>query len=182
MYQKYDKEKVIRFLFYVCYQRTIIQSDESNNIPIGLIICINARELHIRNPHFYKDIYVKSAQRVDKDLGAMTIYTVSRASFATVDHDLYRVRCSLMNPYFFKRLIVSLEPIIHEKISRLYMSLEESIYQVRVVNLDSAFAELMADIVTCYFYGSQFNYLGSKNFGYALRNVILGVIKFYYLT
>lgn len=160
----------------------MIESDESNNIPIGPIVCINAREQHIKDPHFYKDIYARSGQRVDKDLGAVAAYSVTWASLAIVDHDLHYVRCGLMSPYFSKCLIVKLEPIIYKQISRLYMHLKDSMHQTQFVNLDFAFVAFMADIVTYYFYESHLDYLGSKNFGYALRIAILGVIKFYHLT
>lgn len=87
-----------------------------------------------------------------------------------------------MSPYFSKRSIVKLKPIIHKRISRLCMHLKNSMHQTRVVDLDFAFAAFMADIVTYHFYRSHLDYLGNKNFRYALRNAILGVIKFYHLT
>lgn len=161
---------------------TTIQSDEANNLLKGPIVRVNARELHIRDSHFYKDIYAGSGRRVDKYPGAVAAYTVPRANLATVDHDLHRLRRGLMSPYFAKRSIVRLEPIIHERISRLCMRFEESMHQARVIDLDSAFAALTADIVTCYFYGSHFDYLGSKSFQFAMRDAMLGLIRFYHLT
>lgn len=76
MHRKYSKKKVILFSFLVCYHRAMIQSDESNNILIRLIVRINGKKLHIRDPHFYKNIYARSGQRVDKDFGAVAAYTV----------------------------------------------------------------------------------------------------------
>lgn len=138
--------------------------------------------MHIYDPHFYKDIYAGGSRRVDKDPEAVAPFTVPRATIATVDHDLHRVRRALLNPYFAKRSIVKLEPVIQETISRLCIRLEESMHQAQVVDLDSGFAALTADIITRYFYGSNFDYLGSKGFKFAMRDAILGLIGFYHLT
>jgi cytochrome P450 len=148
----------------------------------GPIVRVNARELHIHDPHFYSNIYAGSGRRVNKDPGAVAAYTVPRASLATIDHELHRVRRGILSPYFAKRSIVRLEPIIQERIDRLCMRLEESLRQAMAVDLDSAFAALTADIVTHYFYGSPSDYLGSKNFKFEVRDAILGLIGFYHLT
>ena len=138
--------------------------------------------MHILDPHFYKDIYAGSGRRVDKHPEAVAAYTVPQAVLATVDHDLHRVRRGLLSSYFSKRSIVGLEPTIHERISRLCTRLEECKQQAQVVDLDSAFAALTADIVTCYFYGSHLDCLGNKSFKFAMRDAILGLIGFYHVT
>ena len=62
------------------------------------------------------------------------------------------------------------------------MRLDESMHQEQVVDLDSGFAALTADIITRNFYGSTYDYLGSKDFKFAMRDAILGLIGFYHLT
>ena len=62
------------------------------------------------------------------------------------------------------------------------MCLEGCMHQSQVIDLDSGFAALTADIVTCYFYGSNFDYLGSKGFKFVMRDAILGLIGFYHIT
>jgi cytochrome P450 len=43
---------------------------------------------------------------------------------ATVDHGLHRQRRGYMNPYFARRSIVSLEPLIHERITAMLRRLD----------------------------------------------------------
>ena len=119
---------------------------------------------------------------MNKDPAAVAAYTVPRASLATVDNDLHRVRRGLMNPYFSKRAVVRLEPVIHERVNRLCARLQEIMHQSRVVDLDSAFAALTADIVTRYFYGAHFDYLGNDGFNFAMRKAILSLISLYHWT
>lgn len=87
-----------------------------------------------------------------------------------------------MNPYFSKGSIVRLEPVIHERIGRLCERLQEAMCGSQVVDLDSAFAALTADVVTCYFYGAHFDYLRNAGFKFAMRNAILGLIGLYHWT
>lgn len=180
MHRKYGKGEL---LFPVSPPRSpTIRSSECLYSRKGPIVRINARELHIYDPHFYKDIYAGSSRRTDKDPETVAAYAVSRASLATVDHDLHRVRRGFLSPYFAKRSVVKLEPVIQERINKLCMRLEESMHQEQVVDLDAGFAALTADIVTYYFYGSSYDYLGSKGFKFAMRDAIVGLIGFYHLT
>ncbi|GMF72245.1 unnamed protein product [Aspergillus oryzae] len=52
----------------------------------------------------------------------------------------------------------------------------------QVVDLDAGFAALTADIVTTYFYGQNFDYLGNEGFKFQVRDAILGLIQFYHFT
>lgn len=133
----------------------------------GPIVRINSRELHIRDSHYYSNIYAGGSRRVNKDATNVRAFAVPTSAAATVDHDHHRVRRGYLNPYFSKRSIISLEPVIHERIGRLCMRLEEAMHQGQVICLDSAFSALAADIITQRFYGEHLDYLGIKDFKFA---------------
>ncbi|RSL53986.1 hypothetical protein CEP54_010131 [Fusarium duplospermum] len=113
---------------------------------------------------------------------AVAAFTVPRATLATVDHDVHRLRRSILNPYFSKRAVTMLEPLINGKVDRLCGRLEESIGPGTPVDLDAVMAALTADIVTVYFYGKDFDYLGGKDFRFTVRDAILGLIGFYHFS
>lgn len=75
-----------------------------------------------------------------------------------------------------------LEPLINDKVDRLCGRLEEWIGQGTPVDLDAAMAALTADIVSIYFYGKDFDYLGGKDFKFVVRDAILGLIGFYHFS
>lgn len=75
-----------------------------------------------------------------------------------------------------------LEPLINDKVDRLCRRLEEWIGQGTAVDLDAAMAALTADIVSIYFYGKDFDYLGGKDFKFVVRDAILGLIGFYHFS
>lgn len=74
------------------------------------------------------------------------------------------------------------EPLINDKVDRLCHRLEEWIGQGTAVDLDAAMAALTADIVSFYFYGKDFDYLGGKDFKFVVRDAILGLIGFYHFS
>ncbi|KAL2010760.1 hypothetical protein VTN00DRAFT_6567 [Thermoascus crustaceus] len=142
------------FYYDVIRDGTYLWGIEKMHRKYGPIVRVTAKELHIHDPQYYNNVYAGGGRRVNKDPESAAAYTVPRDSIATVDHDLHRVRRGMMSPYFSKRPVIGLEPVIHERIGRLSMRLEKSMHQGQVIDLDSAFA---ADIVTCYFYGSHFD-------------------------
>lgn len=74
------------------------------------------------------------------------------------------------------------EPIINERVSRLLHHLRLAHDSRAIVDLDSAYAALTADIITTYFYGSNHSYLDRPAFKFPLRDAILGLIGFYHMT
>ncbi|UPK99637.1 hypothetical protein LCI18_010689 [Fusarium solani-melongenae] len=147
----------------------------------GPVVRINANELHIHDPDFYSKVYAGS-KRVNKYGPAVAAFTVPRATLATIDHDVHRLRRSILNPYFSKRAVTMLEPLINDRVDRLCRRLEEWIGQGTAVDLDAAMAALTADIVSIYFYGKDFDYLSGKDFKFVVRDAILGLIGFYHFS
>lgn len=133
----------------------------------GPIVRINSRELHIRDSHYYTNIYAGGSRKVNKDAANVRAFAVPTSAAATVDHDHHRARRGYLNPYFSKRSIISLEPVIHERIGRLCMRLEEAMHKAQTICLDSAFSAFAADIITQRFYGEHLDYLGIKDFRFA---------------
>lgn len=154
----------------------------TNSFSIGPIVRINASELHVHDSQYYSNIYVGSSRKVNKDGPTVAAFAVPTSVAATVDHDHHRARRGYLNPYFSKRSITGLEPIILERIGRLCMRLEEAMHQGQVIGLDSAFSALTADIITLRFYGEHFDYLGIKDFKFAVREAFLGVSLIYHLA
>lgn len=86
----------------------------------------------------------------------MGAFHVPASTAATVDHDLHRARRGYLNPYFSKRSMVGLVLVIHERVGKLCMRLEEAMHQGQVISLDGAFSALTADVITLRFYGQHF--------------------------
>lgn len=154
----------------------------TDSFPKGPIVRVTPRELHIQDPQYYSSIYSGGSRRVNKDPTSVGAFDVPTSTAATVDHDLHRARRGYLNPYFSKRSMVGLESVIHERIGKLCMRLEEAMHQGQVISLDAAFSALTADVITLRFYGQHFDYLSIKDFSFVVRDAFLGLSLVYHLA
>lgn len=114
-------------------------------------------ELHILDPDFYDELYTRTAKR-NKDPLHSTAFGSPDVAFATVDHDLHRVRRAALNPFFFKKNVRELEPVIKSKVDLLCQRFERLAHTVETFVLVNAFACLTTDVITEYAWGQSYDY------------------------
>ena len=86
----------------------------------GPIVRINPHELHIIDPEFYDELYgVGSAKKLDKYDQWVKLSGAPSSTFSTVSHDIHRTRRGALNPFFSKRSVQQLEPLIRSKVEKL---------------------------------------------------------------
>lgn len=78
---------------------------------------------------------------------------------STVPHDHHRLRRGVLNQFFSKRAVTSLEPILQEKVDKLAERFEEAHKAGTVLSLEYAFAAFTSDVITHYCYGTSYRYL-----------------------
>lgn len=127
-------------------------------------------------------MYTGSTRKVNKDAGSTAAFDVPTATAATVDHDLHRARRGYMNKYFSKRNITTFEPIVQERLDRLCSRMDEKLTTGETLSLDGCFSALTADVITRLFYGNNYDYLGSPDFRFVVRNAFTGFSKMYHLA
>ena len=154
---------------------TSIASTRTNAAPTGPIIRINPHEIHIDDPQYYSSIYTGSTRKVEKDRSTVAGFGIPSSVAATVDHVHHRSRRGYMNPYFSKRSIVGMEPMIHERISTLCDRLEQTNEEGSMISLDKAFSAMTADIITNRLYGFHYDYLNRKDLKFPVRDAFLGM-------
>lgn len=96
------------------------------------------------------------------------------SSFATVTHNLHRLRRSALNPFFSKRAIANNEAQIKEKVEHLCRRLKECMGNNEVVRVDAAFMALTMDIVTHFAFGDSYNYLDEPDFKAEWKETVIG--------
>ncbi|KAI7229467.1 hypothetical protein KC330_g7428 [Hortaea werneckii] len=148
----------------------------------GPIVRINSKSLHIHDPDYFSAIYAGGGRKVNKEPSAVSGYTFPHSSIATIDHDLHRKRRAIVSPYFSKRMITNLDPVINERLDKLCSRLGETIGPSSIVDLTSAFSAFTADVVTYHFYGSTPDYLSSEGFQFGLKDALTALLDFYHIT
>ena len=144
----------------------------STKISTGPVVRINPRELHIKDPYFYDEIYAPSSRKREKDPKFVTVFGFPDSMVATVGHDLHRFRRGLLNNFFSKKSILELSPIMHEKESKLMQRFEKANQDNTVLQLDDAFAAFTADMISQYSWSVSFRFLDDEHFNSSIRQAV----------
>ncbi|KAI1171810.1 benzoate 4-monooxygenase cytochrome P450 [Nemania sp. FL0916] len=134
----------------------------------GPIVRINPYHIHIHDPEFIDEIYAGGNRKRDRD----TWYMHARQNgvqgwslLQSMGHEIHRRRRAALNPFFSKRSIGQLEPMIMEKIDRLSARLSQSCRKGDVVNLSYATAALTMDVISSYSFGTDIGNLKREDWG-----------------
>ena len=139
---------------------------------------INPRELHIKDPHYYDEVYAPASKKREKDPKWVGIFGTPYSMIATVGHDLHRFRRGLLNEFFSKKSVVKISPMMREKESKLIQRFEKAHTDNTVLYLDDAFAALTADLITQYSWGVSSGFLDDENFKNDVRKALNEISTF----
>ncbi|KAI9727815.1 MAG: hypothetical protein M1834_007962 [Cirrosporium novae-zelandiae] len=129
----------------------------------GPIIRISPEELHVSDPDFF-DILFSTHQPRNKAASYCNSFPLTKATFATTDHYLHRLRRAPMNPFFSKQRILALEPSVRALLDKLCERLEEVKRSGKPVKIGDPYSCFTADVVTEYTMGEAYHYLDSPDF------------------
>ena len=134
---------------------------------------INPYEVHIGDPDFYDEVYSGPLKKRDKWYWFYKLFGTSSGMFATVPHDLHRLRRGALNPYFSKQSVARLVPVILSRVDTLCQRLREAQSSGNPVNLSVAYSALTADIITKYSFGKSYGYLLKPDFASEFYAILL---------
>ncbi|KAI0849536.1 trichodiene oxygenase [Daldinia vernicosa] len=148
----------------------------------GPIVRISANQLHIRDSQFYNTIYSAGGRKINKDAGTVAIFAAPSSIVATVDHQQHKARRSYLQPYFSKHSILSMEPMIHERVGKLCERIEVAMNTTKEFDLSAAILAMTGDIITQRFYGEHSDFLSAPDFDNMLNRAILGLALNFHFT
>jgi cytochrome P450 len=138
----------------------------------GPIVRINPREIHIKDPSFYDEIYASGGRKRDKDAQFLKAYSVPGSMVATVDHDHHRYRRNILSGFFSKRSVNELSPVVEEKVLKLMQRFATAHREESIMRLDDAFSALASDVITQYSFGKSWDFLEDEHFRRDIRSAI----------
>ncbi|KAL4862989.1 hypothetical protein BDV12DRAFT_206853 [Aspergillus spectabilis] len=169
------------FYFNVIKGGLFIWEVERMHKVYGPIVRINPREVHIRDPEYYEEIYASSARKRNKDPALIAKFGLKGSGFSTVDAETHRQRRAPVERFFSKRLIEHNEALIYKSIDKLLYYLDEAHRSDTVVSLDAGFAALTSDIIYEYVYGFNPRNLDKEGFNGHVRDGINGLMRMSHL-
>ncbi|KAF5861296.1 hypothetical protein ETB97_000412 [Aspergillus alliaceus] len=147
----------------------------------GPIIRINPREVHIKDPEYYDEIYASTLRKRSKNPLHVAQFGLPGSGFAAIDQEAHRQRRAPVEKYFSKRAIENQESLIQNSLDKLVRHFRDA-YQAHVpVSLDAAFAALTSDVIYQYVYGFNPNSLDKEGFNASVRDGINGLMRLAHL-
>jgi cytochrome P450 len=96
-------------------------------------------EIHINDVGFLDSIYAPSTSPRDKYSYQLRSLRVPGGVGTTVSHDVHRKRREALAPFFSKRNVVFLEPLITEKVQQLWQLIAKHAAEKTPFNLSDLF-------------------------------------------
>jgi cytochrome P450 len=159
-----------------------VKANCNNQKLLGTIVRINPREIHIKDPAFYDEIYT-SRKRVRHKDPAFTVALLTPGAMAsTNDHEQHRLRRALLNNFFSKRSVMVLEETIREKVNMLRKRFVGACQEKVVLNIPSVFAALTADVITHYSHGKSLGYLDVPDFKNDMMEALDSLFRIFHIN
>lgn len=105
----------------------------------GPIIRITPDELHVNDVGFLDSVYAPSSKRRDKYEYQLKTLRVPGGVGTTASYDVHKKRREALSPFFSKRNVVYLEPLIAEKVEQLCQIVAKHAAEKTPVNLSDIF-------------------------------------------
>lgn len=144
---------------------------------IGPIIRVSPREVHIKDPDYYDEIYASSGRRREKDATAVGRFDLDGSSFASVSPETHRQRRAPVEKFFSKAAITRTESTIQFCLDKLVEHLEHAYQSHKVITLDAGFSALTSDIIHQYVFGFNSGNLDQEDFNENIRDGISGLFR-----
>ena len=96
-------------------------------------------EIHVNDVEFLDDIYASSFRRRDKYAYQTRTLPVPLSVGGTIQHDLHRRRREALNPFFSKKSVQSLQPMIAAKVDLLRKRFDDCLNLQLPINLSDVY-------------------------------------------
>ncbi|KAL8789417.1 MAG: hypothetical protein Q9213_001174 [Squamulea squamosa] len=141
----------------------------------GPVVRISPYEVHISDPEFIDQVYPGSAVRTEKYPWSQKMFGLELAFFATIDHDLHRIRRNAFAHYLSKASLQKLEPGIQSVVDTMVRRLHEVKGTGKIINCKHLFGCLTGDVIGQYAFAQAYNFLEDPDFSPHWHQVLMDV-------
>ncbi|KAF7511511.1 hypothetical protein GJ744_004099 [Endocarpon pusillum] len=164
------------FYFEIIKRGKYFQEIERMHSVYGPIVRISPYEIHVKDPDWYDELYTSSNRRRDKSAWHVGP-TGGDSIFGTIPHEHHRLRRSALNPFFSKRSIIGIEPLVQDKVKKLCNAVERYIQSGKPLELQTAYMALTLDVISHYAFGESFELSEKEGFSPEWKKALLNVIE-----
>lgn len=131
---------------------------------------VGPNEVHLSDPENYDKIYHVGTKYRKSEY--YDCFAVPYAGFATTSNEVHRVRRAALNPYFSRKMVLSLEDKTQSKAQKLCQRVAEGLKAGKSLNLNHGFRAVSIDVITDYAFDNCMNLLDAPEFGDAFFNMM----------
>ncbi|KAJ5626998.1 benzoate 4-monooxygenase cytochrome P450 [Penicillium herquei] len=131
----------------------------------GPVVRINPNEVHIDDPHFFDQVFNQTNGRADKPINVAEAFGPFSGILATPSHELHRLRRSAVNPFFSKKSVNDLVPVMWRPIVMLLERLRNASVTGEVLNMKYFYAAVTMDIINAYCFAREPTAVKLPDFG-----------------
>lgn len=127
----------------------------------GPIIRTKPNMVHINDPEFIDQLYTGPSRRRDKTeffCNGVPQFN-NTVAFGTQSHELHKQKRAPLNAFFSKKSVRRIEPILHDKVSKILEILRQHGESGTPVNLKLLYTATNNDIITEYSFGKSWDSL-----------------------
>ncbi|KAF7929088.1 hypothetical protein EAE99_004832 [Botrytis elliptica] len=136
----------------------------------GPIVRITPDELHIQDVGFLDTVYAPSTSPRDKYEYQLRTLRIPGGVGTTARYDLHRKRRAALSPFFSKRNVLHLEPLINEKVEQLCQMIDKHAREQTPANLSDLLFAFSNDVVTNFLFAHQVDVLSDETQAAVLRH------------
>jgi hypothetical protein len=148
----------------------------------GPIVRISPYELHVADPDFYDSLYTGPRNPRDKWAFLATQFGTPTAFQSTPERELHRKRRAPVNPFFSKRSVTRLEPMIVSKVDKLCAGIQRYKETGKPLSLRFACSALALDVVTQYCFAKPHGSLDQAEFASQWSKAMDPVARLMYIN
>ncbi|KAF7896597.1 hypothetical protein BELL_0503g00060 [Botrytis elliptica] len=142
----------ITFLYEIAwdyfYEGTYVYRIEELHDRYGPIVRVNPDELSIRDPEYYRTVYVASNTRSTSAYPAFAAGMGIQGSHPiTIDHQLHRQRRKPLGPFFTSTGVKKIYPLLIDLVQSLTSQLKEHLERDTIVRLDHALFAFAGEVM-----------------------------------
>jgi hypothetical protein len=132
----------------------------------------------LSDPDAYDKIY-HVGTKYYKSPSYYRVFGSPSATFTTIHNAVHASRRSALNPFFSRKAVLHLEPLIQDKAAKLVQRLAEGLKAgCGSVELHCLFSALSVDVTSDYVFHDCYNLLENHpSFGHDFANMVRGVLK-----
>ena len=140
----------------------------------GPLVRITPDEVHLSDPENYDRInhvgtkYAKSAQFYDG-------FGIGYSTFSTSSNELHRIRRGALNPFFSRKMVLTLENIVQAKAAKLSELVAKKFSLGESVDLHHGFRAISVDVITDYAFNQCYNLLDLPDLGLEFFAMVQGI-------